>query len=688
MTRFGAGIFLSAFLLFAVQPLVGKALLPWFGGAPAVWTTCLFTFQVLLLSGYAWTHLIGRLSPRGQIMAHMGLIATTLSVLIAGAVSWGTPLLPDISWRPADSSAPVVRTLRVLLVGAALPCLALSATSPLLQRWSALLQPHRPPWRLYSLSNVGSLAALAVYPFAIEPLLPLRVQAWAFGAIFLSWAVTMTLCAAALVRLPTASVRATEQAPAPRWSRRLAWIGLAALPSSMLLAVTNHLCQEIAAVPFLWILPLASYLLSFILCFDSDRWYSRARFAPALSVLLLLAGACLVWRAPVLAQVPIFSLLLFAAGMVCHGELALRKPDPSRLSGFYLAVASGGVLGGALVSLLAPLVFDSFLELDLGLLACALLVAVLLAGPGRPALVRIAVDASVFVVGGLVVAHVLSAGSGSLFATRSFYGVLRVVRDDRGPGGARRIGLLHGATTHGFQIDRDPFRSQAAAYYTARSGIGLAFGHLARRSAGEPIRVGVLGLGIGTLATYGRQGDTFRFYELSPDVARLAWDRAYFSYLGGSRASIEVVLGDGRSSLEHELAQQGSQRFDLLVADAFGSDSVPVHLLTREAFALFLAHMREPRSILAVNVLNRTLDLPALVYRLADELGLTAVRITATVEATDPLALSSDWMLLARDPAALAAPDLTAAGASRPGGALPRLWTDDYSNLASLLRVP
>jgi len=474
MAAFGPSVFLSAFLLFAVQPLIGKALLPWFGGSPAVWPPCLLFFQVVLRGGYAWAPRRSSLPPARQAAAHLGLFALALAGLAAGVFLWGNPLLPGASFKPPDSLQPGWRVLRVLAAGPGLPYLALSATSPMLQSWFARARPGVPPWRLYALSNAASLSALLAYPFLVEPLLPLRAQAWAWAALFALLVAGIAACARAVVRAApvapaspataaaapaAAATAAATTAGSPGPTRRAAWLLLAALPSMTLLAVTNHLCQEVAVVPFLWVLPLSLYLLSFILCFDSDRWYSRARFAPALAALLVAGGALLVVRAPVLAQIAVFSLLLFALGMVCHGELARLRPAASHLTGFYLRVAAGGALGSAAVGLAAPALFDTFFELDLSLLLAAVVTAVLLRDrawlPGRHALARrLAVNALGFLLGGLVVAHVVSARAGRLAAARGFYGTLRAVQDAGGPARSRRSGLMHGATTHGFQLAR------------------------------------------------------------------------------------------------------------------------------------------------------------------------------------------------------------------------------------------
>ncbi|MBL8941339.1 MAG: ferrichrome ABC transporter permease [Archangium sp.] len=685
MVRYGACVFLSAFLLFAIEPLIGKALLPWFGGSPAVWTTCVVFFQVLLLGGYTWAHQLQRLAPRRQVLVHTSVVLIALGVLVVTALAWRAPLLPSDDWRPADSTWPRWMTVRVLLVGVGAPFFVLSATGPLVQRWFTLAQPTASHWRLYALSNAGSLLALVTYPFVFEPLLTLRTQAWSWAAGFVVLGALLFLVSRGAAG--DATVHAHEPSPSfplPVWAR---WVALAALPSLLLLAITNHLCQEIAVVPFLWVLPLALYLVSLILCFEGTRWYRRALFVPLLGLLLVAAGGLLVTRAPVLPQILVWSAFLFVACMVCHGELAATRPEAAGLTSFSLALSLGGALGGLFVALVAPLVFDTFFELDLGLLAMGALTWGLLRerawpGAGQALAARLGVNLLIFVLGGVIVAHTLSASIGALASTRSFFGTLRVLQDGHGPQGAKRTALLHGATVHGFQVANPAFADEPTAYFTRRSGVGLALEHHARRSSGAPLNVGVIGLGIGTLAAYSRASDDFRFYELSPDVARLAQDPAYFSYLSRAHGRVSVVLGDGRVSLE-----RGAGQLDVLAMDAFGSDSVPVHLLTREAFAVYARQLRGPESVIAVNVLNRTLDLAPLVFRMADELGFEAVHVVARPATgdADPLELPSDWVLLSRDRVQLDRLSAMTTVVPRPPE-LPQPWTDDFSNLAALLK--
>lgn len=683
-------VFVSAFLLFAVQPLVGKALLPWFGGSPAVWTTCMVFFQVLLVAGYAWAHWLQRFAVHQQLRLHAGLLGLALAGLGYTALAWRAPLLPDGSWRPADGTLPEWRALRVLLAGAGLPVLALAASSPLLQRWAIALQPARTPWRLYALSNGGSLLALLSYPFVIEPALPQHQQAWAWAGLFVVLSTVVGRLAVAVGK-QRESQPGMPQAPTA-WPERLRWLFLAWLPSVTLLAATNHLCQEVAAVPLLWVVPLALYLLSFMATFESDRWYRPLWAVPGLAVVLVVAAAMLPWRTPVMAQVVVFNLVVLAVGLVCHGELAKRRPPAPQLTGFYLSISVGGALGGICVGVLAPLLFDTFVELDLAILTCGALVFRLLRGQLRTSPrgrfgSRLAGNALLMVLAGLAVAHASTLRAGRVASSRTFYGTLRVVRDHNGPQGLTRTGLLHGATLHGMQVQDPLLGKEPSAYFTRQSGLGQAIAALRLRRGGAGVRIAVVGLGIGTLAAYAQPGDHFRFYELSPDVLRLAQDTRYFSYLNQSAGRLELISGDGRLALERESQHGRDGQLDLLVLDAFGSDAVPVHLLTREAFALYRRQLGAPDAVLAVNVLNRTLDLAPLIFRAAADLGLHAVHVKRRPPGGDaaPFELPSEWMLLSADPQALA---VLVGQATPPPSALPAPWTDDFSNLAGLLKDP
>ncbi len=655
MPHFVFTVALGAVLLFLVQPMVARALLPWFGGSAAVWTTCQLFFQVLLLGGYAWTHgLVRRLTPRRQVQTQLALIVlATLSLGVTAAL-WGSPVIPGLALRPDSSDAPIPRLLLTLMLAVGLPYFALATTGPLLQAWASRKQGAS-VYRLYAVSNAGSLLGLLAYPFLLEPLTKLRVQGWLWGVGFVAWGVGLAISG----RSVAGDVeRATPNLEPMHWGR---WLSLSAGPVVLLLAVTNHLTQEVAPIPFLWVLPLVAYLASFIVTFESARWYRRAWALPTLAVLSLIIAVLrsVEQELPLPFRVLLFLSFLFVACVTSHGELAASRPSASGLTGFYAALATGGALGGIFVGLLAPALFAGFFELEFGLVFLLVTLAVVLRG-GRLG--------PVFGLLAVMVAALLSVGvtaqrRGVLDARRDFFGVVRVALSGEGDDEAHL--LMHGRTVHGAQ--QLHHREAATTYYAKESGIG----HLLSLPHDGPRRVGVIGLGIGTLATYGRAGDTYRFYEISPDVVAFAQgEGGYFTFLKDSKATTSVALGDARTVLEGE-APNG---FDVLVLDAFSSDSVPVHLLTREAMALYLSHLA-PGGVLAFHLSNRTLSLVPVASRVGRELGLTPVVIGQ--KASSSWALPSRWLLLARDPAAFGALPVT--DPNPPSSE--QLWTDDFSSL-------
>lgn len=707
---FGGVVGLGAFLLFEVQLVLGKQLLPWFGGTSAVWTTCLLFFQAALLAGYAWAHLLaGRLSPRRQRDAHLALVGAALALLAWRAAIWPSPITPGDGARPPSFDVPILSILGLLASTIGLPFVALAATSPLLQAWAARLRPGASPFWLFALSNAGSLLGLAGYPLVVEPTASLTTQGWLWSAAFAAYAAGVAWCAVAAGRgrspreapivgrvMPTSFVRPGEEASAetadssspaetdaPRNDRRdvVLWLALAFFPSVMLAAVTSHLTQEVAPVPFLWMLPLALYLLTFILSFtwpDAGRAVWRVTLAVAAGLALFgLHGALFLRVAPRLA---LWSAVLFAYGMAGHGELARRRPEPARLTGYYLAIAAGGALGGLLAAVVAPLVFSGYWELHLGILAgpAAILAAASATGRVETRQLRVAAAMAVVVLAVALAVDIVAQGRGVELASRDFYGVLRVVREE--PGWPDEyLKLLHGRISHGTQLADPARRAELTTYFGPSSGVGLAIRRHPKRLAGRPMRVGVVGLGVGTLAAWSLPGDVFRFYELDPEVARLSGgERPVFTYLRGARGEVSVALGDGRRALERE-APRG---YDVLVVDAFSSDAIPTHLLTREAFAAYLRHLAEG-GVLAVQVTNRYVDLKPVVRGAATALSLHAEHVPSFEKG---VLWSSDWMLVARDRALLEDDVVSSATLPRLAGADEVLWTDDWSDLLRVVR--
>jgi SAM-dependent methyltransferase len=673
MFLYAATIFVSAFLLFLVQPIIAKQILPWFGGAAAVWTTCLVFFQATLLAGYAYSDLvIHRLRPRVQISAHIALLALSLVLL---------PIVPGAQWKPTGSENPAWRILGLLALTIGLPYFLLSTTSPLMQAWLARARPGSSPYRLFALSNLASLVALVGYPFLLEPWVPTRAQAigWSAGyvvfVLLCVWAGWVSLGRMQRWQIDAAArpdATGTETPPAA--ARQLLWATLAGTASLLLLAVSNHIVQNIAAVPLLWIVPLAIYLLTFILCFDGRGWYRRevflAMFAAGVSVMgWTVADPRLTHDLEL--QIGVFCGGLFLACMFCHGELVRLKPVPRYLTRFYLMVSLGGAAGSALVGIVAPLVLPADFELAGGLVVAALL---LLWQVRRSHLVfGVLAFAALVATAGCAVWSIDEFYDRTLVASRNFYGVLRVQLYGQNESTYRRS-LVHGTILHGTQYLAPELRDTPTSYYTPTSGIGRLLE--STNPSVTPIKVGVIGLGAGTLAAYGAKGDVYRFYDINPGVLAIA--RRDFSFLQDSDATIEVVLGDARLSLERE----PSQNFDVLAIDAFSSDAIPVHLITSQALAIYRRHMK-PGGVIAFHVTNRFLNLAPVVEALARAQGMHAIQIADSPEAP---ASNSDWVLLSDSAASLDRPELVEVAKQIEVRSDWRLWTDDFNNLVQVLK--
>jgi SAM-dependent methyltransferase len=670
-------ILLSAFLLFQVQPIIAKMILPWFGGSATVWTLCVLFFQLLLVAGYLYSHgLVRSLRARSQSGLHIALLALGIASL---------PILPDATWKPAGEADPSLRILGLLAASVGLPYFLLATTSPLVQAWYARARAGAAPYRLYALANFGSMLALVSYPFVVEPWLPTRWQALGWSAAFVAFAAACGTLAWQARALPAEVPSTADDAPAerPGLASHALWAGLAAATSVLLLAFTSHLSQNVAPIPFLWVLPLALYLLSFILCFEGRGWYRRRYYLPLAAAGFV--GVCVTLQrdyqnAPLTLLIPLYGAALFVACMVCHGELARLKPHPRHLTGFYVAISVGGALGGAFVGLVAPRVFPDLYELPVGMVATAMLAVLVLERDRRslpaPGAWRAAVGGAAVFAFGLATALALiyaDLASGARVRSRNFYAALRV-GDSGGGVEATRL-LTHGTITHGKQY-RDPARRDwRTTYYGETSGVGRAIAAL--RAAG-PVRIGVIGLGTGTLAAYGRAGDTIRIYEINPQVVELALRE--FTYVADSQAEVEVVVGDARLSLEREPAQ----RFDLLAVDAFSSDAIPVHLLTAEAFEVYFRHLKA-RGILAVHISNRYLDLKPVLKAAAARLGKTARVVEDEADGARGT-YGTTWVLLAGSPEAFVQAPLEGVAGPLEAERSIRVWTDDYSDLYRILK--
>jgi hypothetical protein len=764
----GATIFLSSFLLFSIQPMFAKTILPWFGGSAAVWTTCLVFFQTALLAGYSYAWLAiqwlrpQRQAPYRQAQYRQAMLHT---VLLAVAVAF-LPVQAGPQWRPAPDSvvAPALRILLMLTAVLGLPYVLLSTTGPLLQSWyaragqadsgqplpagsenrdgdpaqdSAKTPAGAQPYRLFAVSNAGALIALMAYPLWIEPHLPVHVQErlWSIGFVIFAVLCAITAWVTAKVGQAIAghanvgqailSPVKDEASPSPATGspallQRLEWIALAAVGSMLLLATTNQLTENVAPVPLLWIVPLAIYLLTFILTFESARWYQREVLLRLLAVALASVAYAIydIQLSDAMAvSIPLFCAALFLGCMFCHGELHRRKPGATHITSFYLMIALGGALGAISVGLIAPVIFSGVYELPVAMLALAAMVLWMNRDPGVGQPVRngrnqrelsapqdpgrwprqllwLAVTAAMAV---MVITQVRAYHRGAVELERSFYGSLRVVD----AGGVRT--LYHGTVEHGSQFLDAGLRMTPTTYYGVTSGVGIAMRYTPDQIAAGQIKpekirkhVGVIGLGAGTLAAYGRSGDEFHFYEINPQVVGIA--RRRFTYLDGSPARIEITLGDARLSLESEVAKSGAAgsgrareiaAFDVLVVDAFSGDAIPVHLLTKEAFALYLGRLK-PSGILAIHVSNQYLDLAPVVGQLASLYDLPAVEVRSAKDQSRRT-LEAVWVLMTRDRNFFRSPEIVNPGNGTSVLSVPlpvrlRVWTDDYNNLLQVMR--
>jgi len=737
-------IFLSAFLLFQAEFIFSKYLLPWFGGTAALWTTTMLVFQSLLFAGYAYAHFLStRFEPGSQVRLHLALLAVCTVLMVVLALRWPSPISPGASWKPQTPQYPVLSVIFISLIGVGLPFFTLSTTSPLLQGWYRI-SSTRSPYRLYAVSNIGSLAGLFSYPTVIEPLVKLRMQAWGWSCFYGLFVLGVLVCAAS-ARNATINLgqlnEVGEKTPKPSWNIRSLWLVLATCSTVALLAFTNMMSQYVAAVPLLWAIPLALYLISFILCFGRPHWYRRGFYLAlygAASVATLMAIATPGIRFQLLA----FSVLLFAICMLCHGELVRIAPAPDHLTSFYLSISAGGAVGGFLVAGVGPAVLSRFWEFEFSIVATGVLTGLMmlrdtesshrlwpiLTVPGIvfglglggwrmsttiaeefrrlhyfevaatlvPAVVIVCVvlslgprkasrispaAISVFACAALF-AYTFSQASWGIIGTtiaraRGFYGTIEVQEQQD------RIVLVHGKTMHGAQLKAPALRNLPITYYSASSGIGEFLRSHPKRNPPVPMRLGVVGLGVGTLAAYGLPGDYLRFYEIDPDVVNLTrGSKAIFTYLNDSGASVDIVLGDGRISLEREALANQPQHFDILILDAFSGDAVPIHLLTREAFSTYLRHLT-PDGTLAVHISSLTFDLTPVLLGAMRDLDLYG---TVVYDEGSEEGFSSVWVILAKDPSLLNSPGLRQRGSALSAGRMPVQWTDDYSNLMVLLK--
>jgi tetratricopeptide (TPR) repeat protein/spermidine synthase len=729
MRLYGLVIFLSACLLFQVEFIIAKYILPWFGGSTTVWSICMLFFQTVLIGGYAYAHHVSTsFRPRTQSRLHLGLLGASLATLLIQAIIWSIPLLPSMAWKGEGGIWPGFSILLLLVVSIGLPFFVLSTNATLLQAWFGRQYPDRSPYPLYALSNAGSLIGLLAYPFLMEPSLGLRHQSMVWTGVYVLFALGLgwitvhaARSAGAAVPPPSPEEASADEADDAKPTRgvRVLWLSLPAIASCLLLATTNQVADEVAVIPFFWAIPLALYLLSFILTFSSRWLYARGVFViGGLACIYLLADMMhekRFYTVEIARQLLLYYGALFVCCMLCHGEVARLKPPTRHLTRFYLDIAIGGALGSLFVAIIAPLIFRELWELYIGYAACGVavfaaakhdaasllnrrvwkrimqplgvcVIIVLMGGPflllanRMPQGVRNAMN---FVAGKFTSADASTSGRSektNIAMMRNFYGILRVEEIHNKQRGDHRRMMHHGQTIHGSQLIGSSLdRHRATTYYTADSAIGrLLLSYPRLRRDGAPIRVGVIGLGTGTLAVYGRPGDVYRFYEINPAVIELAAsDEALFTFIGDSDARVQIVEGDARLSLERE----EPQGFDVLVLDAFSGDSIPVHLLTTEAMAVYMHHLAE-HGVMAMHISNRYLDLRPLLWLLARQFDLDACFVQSTGD--DARSQSASWMLLTPDAALL--DELAFSGTVVHDHEVAddrrlAVWTDDFSNI-------
>jgi hypothetical protein len=659
-----ASIFTSAFLLFSLEPLIAKQILPWFGGTAAVWSTCLVFYQLALLAGYFYARVLTRyFAARVQAAMHVALLGASLLLL---------PVGPGLRWAHASMQHPVLAILGMLAATAGLPFALLSATSPLLQQWLTR-QRYDAPYVLFALSNTASLAALLAYLFIVEPSWDIERQRTLWSFLYFGFAV---LCGVSAWSARTSAIEPRIRIEVSI-TRRGLWFALSACGSMLLLAITNHITQNVAAVPLLWVVPLALYLLTFMLSFARRRFYNRKIWLRVLAMALGFVGYAIYDIQAVEAiqiSLPIFLFGLFAGCLFCHAELSALRPEPESLTAFYLTIAAGGAAGAIFVGLLAPELFNGIYELPFALVFLAALVfAVTWSERSWPVrLLWTGVTAAMIAV---LAANVEGFRHHSLVLERSFYGSLRVVQSPIISERQTRT-LFHGTIKHGEEFLWPALRNRPTTYYGPDSGIGI----LLRECYRGPKRVGIVGLGSGTIAAFGQTGDTFRFYEINQQVVNIA--EGLFYFLRQSPARVEIAVGDGRLLLQRDAGAP----FDVLALDAFSGDAIPVHLLTSEAFSMYTHHLKSGGT-LAFHVSNQYLDLAVIVRQLAERAGFQAV-LVRNHEDSDALVEAADWVLVTNNAAVLENPSVRVHGVSIAARTGLRPWTDSYNNLLEILKLP
>ncbi len=703
---FSITILISSFLLFQVQPLIGKYILPWFGGTSFVWITSLLFFQTILLAGYLYSFMLSRLPLRIQFLLHGILAASSAIIIFFLFTQWHSPITPGVDLKLPETVSPAVQVLAILTISVGLPYFLLSTTSTILQHWFSKMPHKKSPYPLYALSNIGSLLAICAYPFLIEPFFPIQNQGQVWSGIFVVVCLLLIFCISQMLFIfPLISLKHKQHhnknKEAPQSSVNIQtitsrniflWLFYPAASSILLTAGTHQLTQGIAPIPFIWLVPLGLYLLSFILCFSEKNFYKRNLYAYIFLVISLLIIAILI-TSSIIGLIPeliLYTILLFSSFMICHGELFHARPHASQLNIFYLIMSAGSVIGSIIVAIIAPLFFIGlYWEFLLGLYIVTIMAILLpikdkqsffsrkcipkfVSESEKKAFLTTLITVIYFFIASLIFITQYGNAEG---VWRNFYGILRVVNNEK----VKMCCLSNGKIIHGCQPTRVSEKTKPTMYFGENS-VGLVF-KSARNAIKKPLRIGVIGLGVGTVATYGRKGDTITFYELNPLDVTIAQN--YFTYLSDTKADIAVKIGDGRNAMEKELQQKHKNNYNIFIMDAFNDDAIPVHLLTKEAFGLYKAHI-DKKGIIAIHISNTYIDLIPVVSKAAAYHNLHVVFIDTPP--SNAMESRSKWAFLSEEKQLITNQEIKKVQIPDSAKNI-SLWTDDYSNLFQILTI-
>lgn len=689
MKKYITTIFLSAFLLFQIQPMLARFILPWFGGSSAVWSTCLLFFQTGLLIGYGYAHLLTKkFSVKAQVKVHLVLLLLSIIAL---------PVYPNEWMKPGNGDDPVIGILLLLTLTVGFPYIMISSTAPLLQSWFSKDHPKQSPYRLYALSNLGSLIGLFAYPLLIEPNLNLKTQAWAWSAGYVTFIIFCAIVAKELWKLkPSINKIINKTSAAIPPITKSIWMMLAFMGTITLLSITNKLTQDVVVMPLLWILPLSLYLISYIIAFSGSKWYNRKIIFPGmiLSIALILKRQIqfVVYDKAMSAEstVIIYCLGVFFICMALHGELARKKPDEGNLTLYYFIISVGGVLAGIFIIFIVPHILTGYWEIYIAFIGSALLLTLVILKEMNTKENR-RFRSMYYITGAASIIGIIFAltkeyrgfNKNVISSVRNFYGVLKVSEENIGKPNWQRT-LTHGDVMHGIELMNPESSNIPLTYYGPQSGIGLALSQFPSRADENfsGMKVGMIGLGTGTISAYETEKDDYIYYELNPQVNNLA--RKYFKYLNNSKGKTEVIIGDGRITLENELKDNGSNQFDVLAIDAFSGDEIPTHLMTYEVAQLYMKHLKS-NGILAFHITNKYLDLMPVMCGMSESLKRKLFYIIQQPDEHNPI--GSLWVLFTTNQIFLKNPLVSKHLQEYDISLNPKVyWTDDYSSLIPLFQ--